>query len=240
MNLPLLALPVFLDCGPTLRLWLFKRMNRSYLGVKGSASDSARQGCFHTTVEGWAGQTQWYFISLPDLRKRRWGFQLSWHAQQTGCWKRLLQNWRQDGVRLVYKGCNPGWEVAQRSLFVCGSYSQLNGMCLSGICKLSRLCIYTWNFHWFLLFQTTYTHTAMVSWNPLLESARSHWVGMLSFVDNWKPLDTTQEVDNSPPHTRRIWLCAWRLAATISLYLSWNFLEGLCDHGSGLALEASP
>lgn len=239
MNLPLLTLPVFLDCGSTLKLWLFKRMSRNYLGTKGSVSGSARQGCFHTTVEGWAGQAQWYFISLTDLRKRHWGFQLSWHTQQTGCWKRLLQNWRQDGDRLVYKGCNPGWEVAQKSLLACGSYSQLDGMCLSVICKLFRLCIYTWNFHWFLLFQTTYAHTAMVSWNLSLESARSHWVGMLSFVDKLKTFGYNTR-SWQPPSPHRIWLCAWRIAATFSLYLSWNFLEGLCDHGSGLALEASP
>lgn len=65
--------------------------------------------------------------------------------------------------------------------------------------SVGLLLLFTLNLQWFLLFQTTYTHTAMVTWNlSWLEYIRSNWVGMPSFVDNWKLLDLTQEVNKFP------------------------------------------
>lgn len=61
------------------------------------------------------------------------------------------------------------------------------------------LFLFILNFQWFLLFQTAYTHTAMFTWNlSWLEYIRSNWVGMPSFVDNWKLLDLIQEVNKFP------------------------------------------
>lgn len=61
------------------------------------------------------------------------------------------------------------------------------------------LFLFTLNFQRFLLFQTTYTHAAMVTWNlSQREYIGSNCVGMPSFVDNWKLLDLTQEVNKSP------------------------------------------
>lgn len=195
MNLSLLTLLVFSDCRLTLKINDLLKNKQELSRNEGVRLRLSKTGLLSHHSGGVSrASSVVFYIWLTYARGTGVSTFLT-HAAN-----RLLQNRRQDGARLVYEDWDPGWEVAQKqSLFSCGSYSQFNGMCLSVMCKWSQLCIYTWNFHWFLLLQTTYAHTAMVSWNPSLESTRSHWVGMLSFVDNWKPLDTTQEVDNPRP-----------------------------------------
>jgi hypothetical protein len=43
-----------------------------------------------------------------NLCKRHCVFQVCWHMKQISCWRRLLQNWKQNGSQIVYNGWESG------------------------------------------------------------------------------------------------------------------------------------
>lgn len=168
--------------------------------MKGSDPGSARQGCFHSRVEGWAGRPQWCFSSLADLRKKCW-VSTSPDTRSKGDVGSAARYKIRDKMEFTEPGIRTGtWPRSLCFLWMTQSARWVVFVWLWYVNNLS--CVFTLEiFTDSCYFRPHNAHEATVSWNPSLESTRSHWVGMLSFVDNWEPFGYNTRSRHPPPPT---------------------------------------